>query len=206
MAMASDPAKRQRFVEEANALCDKYGLDGLDLDWEHPKTPAEATAYGDLIQALRTAFRPKGRVVTAAIASWQSMSIEAVSGLDRVHLMSYDHQGRHATMDHAREDVRKLVAMGFPAKKIVLGVPFYGRNLAKWDDAKSYAEILTAFKPSPGDDEAGGYYFNGRKTLQEKAAFAKEKGLGGVMAWEVTHDASGRASLAGALRQALDKR
>ncbi|HUP31361.1 MAG TPA: glycoside hydrolase family 18 protein, partial [Usitatibacter sp.] len=51
---ASDPAKTARFVRESLAFCDKHGFDGIDLDWEHPKTPAEGKLYGELIQALRT--------------------------------------------------------------------------------------------------------------------------------------------------------
>lgn len=41
------------------------------------------------------------------------------------------------------------------------------------------------------------------KTLESKVAHAKERGLGGIMVWEVSHDATGKGSLTAAIRRAL---
>ena len=40
--------------------------------------------------------------------------------------------------------------------------------------------------------EAGGFYFNGIKTIQQKTRYAKEIGLGGFMIWELGQDAMGK--------------
>lgn len=203
MSTASNEENRARFATAMSAFCDEWGLDGLDLDWEHPKNLEEAKAYGALIGDLRRILEPKGRIVTAAIAAWQSMDQSAVDGLHRVHLMSYDHRDRHSTMEKAVSDVEALEKMGFSDSKIVLGVPFYGRNLQNWNDARAFAEILAEHKPKPEADEAGGYYFNGPRTLEAKATFVKERKLAGMMIWEVAHDATGEASLLGVLRRSL---
>jgi len=34
--MVNDPASRQRFIETAIEFIEKFGFDGLDLDWEYP--------------------------------------------------------------------------------------------------------------------------------------------------------------------------
>lgn len=195
MAVASVPERRSRFVAEVDLFLAKHELDGIDLDWEHPKDAAEAKAYGELIRDLRKTLAPKKRTVTAAIASWQAMDPLAVANLDRVHLMSYDHPGRHATLALAKSDIAKLRTMGFPAEKIVLGVPLYGRSLQNADDALSYAQLRTQWKPEPSLDEAGGYYFNGPSTIDAKVKLAKTEKLGGLMVWEVSQDATGIDSL-----------
>ncbi|MGV3618756.1 MAG: glycoside hydrolase family 18 protein [Fimbriimonas sp.] len=203
MPMASVPERRSRFVAEVDLFLAKHGFDGIDLDWEHPKDAGEAKAYGELIRDLRKTLAPKGRIVTAAIASWQAMSPEAVKGLDRVHLMSYDHPKRHATMELAKSDVAKLRAMGFPSEKIVLGLPLYGRSLKNWEDAKAYGELRDLFKPEPTRDEAGDYYFNGASTVEAKAKYARKERLAGLMVWEVSQDATGVSALLPVMRRGL---
>ena len=35
--MVNNPSDRKRFIDRALAFIEKYGFDGLDLDWEYPK-------------------------------------------------------------------------------------------------------------------------------------------------------------------------
>lgn len=50
---ASTVAGKAEFVRSGVALVEDYGLDGLDLDWEYPATPAQARDYVELLKALR---------------------------------------------------------------------------------------------------------------------------------------------------------
>jgi chitinase len=109
--------------------------------------------------------------------------------------MAYDHDGRHSTFDAAKGDVKALLGAGVPAEKIVLGLPFYGRNVKKREQVLTYREIVAKHDLKPEVDEMDGVYFNGPATIRRKTAFALESGLGGVMAWELGQDAPGDRSL-----------
>ena len=45
-AVTADPARRARFVAEVARYCAERGLDGVDLDWEHPRGAAEQAPCG----------------------------------------------------------------------------------------------------------------------------------------------------------------
>jgi GH18 family chitinase len=55
-SFVTDANKRTTFVNSALQLVEDYGLDGIDLDFEYPSSPAEGQGFADLITALRTAF------------------------------------------------------------------------------------------------------------------------------------------------------
>jgi hypothetical protein len=69
----------------------------------------------------------------------------------------------------------------------------------------SYADILANFPGSDMRDEVapeggGMIYYNGLQTIKNKTLLAKKK-AGGVMIWQLLHDAAGE----GSLLMAIDK-
>ncbi len=202
-ALAADSTARAGFSRHLAGFCREEGFDGIDLDWEHPRNQAEARDFALLLGRIAAEFGPGGLLLTSALAPWQELPAAVYEHLDRIHLMSYDNPGRHSTYESAVADVQRLVDRGAAPDKIWLGVPFYGRKIGNSGDALTYAQILAQFHPSTEVDEAGGYYFNGPQTLQKKARFARERGLGGIMIWELGQDAAGEGSLLRALGQAL---
>jgi len=197
--VAANAAKRKAFAESAVRICLERRLDGVDLDWEHPKNAAEEQGYGKLLAELHAAFEPHGLLLSATIAGWQNLTEEAVAAVDAVQLMSYDHNGRHSTLEDAAKDVQKLLDRGVPASKIVLGVPFYGRGITDRDKAVTWRQIVEKEKPGANVDEVNGVYFNGPETIRKKTRLAIEKGLQGMMVWELGQDAPGQDSLLGVL-------
>lgn len=142
-------------------------------------------------------------IVTVAVGHNKRLTADAYGAVDYVHLMSYDHGGKHATYEDSVADVERHLAFGVPREKLCLGVPFYGRNMKNRNDARAYAHIVTTDHPAAGVDEAGGIYFNGIDTIQKKTRYAMEHGLGGIMIWEIGQDTLDDTSLLRAVKRTV---
>jgi GH18 family chitinase len=204
-AAAGSPDRRREFVQAAVQVCLDERLDGIDLDWEHPKGAAEQDAYGALLAELHTGFQPHGLLLSVTVAPWQKLPGKAFAAVDWVQVMAYDHEGRHSTFEAAREDVEALLGAGVPAEKVVLGLPFYGRDVKKQGRALSYREIVAGHDLKADVDEIDGVYFNGLATTRRKTGFALQSRLGGVMVWELGQDAPGDRSLLTVIRRLVDQ-
>jgi chitinase len=119
---------------------------------------------------------------------------------------------------NADTSVRQHIAAGIPAGKLVLGVAFYGRAFAgvkpahqglnqpyaKFDSAPSYAELVDRFTGKAGfvrfwDERARAPYlwnegsasfitYDDPQSIRAKADYVRNKGLGGMMFWELSQD------------------
>jgi len=146
--IASDPSSRQRFANSARALVDEYGLDGLDIDWEHPSNSHEGSDYVQLLAVLRTVFPAARYLLTSALPAgqWALQHInlsQAATHLDYINLMAYDFsgtwtsrsghhsqlyspQGSETPCGHTGIDY--MLQQGVPPSKLLLGIPAYGRS------------------------------------------------------------------------------
>lgn len=202
-AVALDPAKRELFAQTLAAYCLDNGLDGADLDWEFPQDESENEAYVALLATIHRAFAPHGLRVSIALAPWQDLGPDLYEAVDRIHVMSYDHPGRHATYDQAVADIQAFIARGAPPEKLLLGVPFYGRGIDDSAHTLIYAEIVSRYRPAPDVDEVAGIYFNGVLTIEQKTRYALEQHLGGVMIWELGQDTRDETSLLQAIHMTM---
>lgn len=203
--VTADPGRRARFVAEIARFCSDRGLDGVDLDWEHPKGAAQLETYGKLVDELKAALAARRGEVTLTLAGAAQLPPNGGRRADRVQLMAYDLPGRHASMEASIARAEALLAAGVPAERLALGVPFYGRGVTDRNRTLPYREILARYRPGANQDDADGLHFNGSGTMVRKAAWVRQRGLAGVMAWELTQDAPGEASLLRLLRAELDR-
>jgi chitinase len=121
----------------------------------------------------------------------------------------------------ADASVAQHLAAGVPAQKLVLGVAFYGRRFegvdprelgrnqpyARYGGDHPYSELVAAYIDRNGyvrhwdDDAQAPWLWNGEtrsfvsyddpRSIALKARYAREKGLSGVMFWELAQDAQG---------------
>lgn len=251
--VATTAEGRQRFVDSAMLMVTRYGLDGVDVDWEYPGytnnpearvRPEDRENYTLLLRALRERFdveeRSLGRPLvtssaTGATQIWlDHTDMRAASRwLSTVNLMCYDwynatekNTGHDSPLYTVAADpkqisiddaVRKNLAAGVPARKLVVGVPFYGRRWAGVDGAnhglwqpiagEGSDANYGAIEPLIGkqgfvrywDSKAAAPYlynagsrtfitYNDAKAEGARARYVRAHGLGGIMFWEYTGD------------------
>lgn len=158
----SSGAARKEFAESVLALCQSYGTDGIDLDWEYPVVegypghtfkPEDKPNFTALVRELRKTMGDKYEISFAA-GGFQQFLDEAIewkevmSLVDRVNLMTYDLVNGNSTVtghhtplfstskQHESTDnaVQHLIKLGIPANKLVIGAAFYGRM---WENVQA---------------------------------------------------------------------
>ena len=158
--------------------------------------------------------------------------------LDWINVMAYDFYnsltpttGHHAGLYRAATapvssrwadaSVEQHLAAGVPARKLVLGVAFYGRRFEgvnagelgrnqpyeRYGGDHAYAELVTGYVDRGGfkrhwDETAQAPWlwnattrsfisYDDPRSIELKSAYARQRGLGGIMFWELAQDASG---------------
>lgn len=207
--IASNPDKRSIFVDCLMDIVDQYNLDGIDMDWEYPDNGDEPENFVLLLEDLKLELDQEDKGLTAAVIagatpsgyiSWAAGGIkdEAIALVDWLNIMVYDGQygdqsDNHSSYQFAVTAIDYWKNQRYVSQdKIVLGVPFYGRDVK--DHSERYEEIIENNPSAVYSDYSDGYYYNGVPTIQEKAELALED-AGGIMIWEITQDTSDNTSL-----------
>lgn len=191
-ALAASAATRTRFAQALRGLVEMFALDGIDIDWEFPEAEV-ASDYTALFAAVHGALEER-TLLTAAVGAHESsaggVTRAVLPYLSFIAIMAYDAEGEnHAPFELARDSLALWHAKGFPAQKLVLGVPLYSRPhfLPFW-------EIVQRDASNADRDELRGETYNGRPTIIAKTQLALAQ-AGGVMVWELGQDARGEHSL-----------
>ncbi|MCE5187209.1 MAG: glycoside hydrolase family 18 protein [Planctomycetaceae bacterium] len=196
--MAASSSARAAFIENMKNFCLTYHLDGVDLDWEPVSSSTDRTNYTLLIQQMKPVLAAEGLSLSIAVfAQGQEFLPAAISSIDWISVMAYDLGYPHSTYDAAMSAVDHWRAYGFVPSKIVLGVPFYGRDSVPGYFA--YTDIVKDYHPAPEQDMIAGISYNGPATIESKTAWLVQNDYGGIMCWELTQDTTDSTSLLNAI-------
>ena len=100
--MARDAAKRKAFVDECVAICEQYGIDGFDIDWEYPTyaakdgdhvngaSPADWENFVTLFKELREAMPDKILSYAASDSGKYTDNYGVLPYIDYINVMTYD--------------------------------------------------------------------------------------------------------------------
>lgn len=211
-------------------------FDGFDIDWESPRVE-DAENFRALIKEFRSqmdALHP-GLLLSIAVGHAPQMlpgtDFAAIASLvDEIGVMNYDYTGpwNHVTGllaplfadsadPHRSNSIERSIAnyeaAGVPAKKLLMGIPFYGYSWTEVDNANNglfqagrgvggdhpyrYIRTLTgAFATFRDQRSQAPWLFDGQTfwtyedpiSIRYKVSYAAREHLGGVMIWELSND------------------
>jgi hypothetical protein len=203
-------ALRAELIDNLVDLVEKYNLDGIDLDNESSSDPA---TYSTFIAELRQALPAEKTISMAGSPYRVSINPEVSEALDFINLMTYDMgkgQGYpyHSTLEESIVAMDLWANAGIPKAKILMGIPFYGRD--GHVTGFEYWWIVDKYNPPPEQNQAteplaagGTIWWNGPDLVAQKVSYAKDNGFGGVMVYELGTDSTDNKSLLKAVFTAL---
>lgn len=212
------PAARAAFIDSLMNLVAVHNYDGIDIDLEGDRINSN---YEGFVADLSAAVKAKGKLLTAAIATWErdSFTDTALSYFDFVNVMSYDKTGPwdpsdpgpHAPYGMAESDLNYWgTTRGITKDRLNLGLPFYGYGFGAGVRSNyNYNQIAGSYPDAYRRDQvtvaAGGtIYYNGVPTIKKKCVLAWQR-TGGVMIWDLLSDVpTGKESLLNAIDETLN--
>jgi len=219
LAKLLESDKRKNFISAIVQLSEKYGVDGVDVDIENDLINAN---YASFVSELAAAIKPKNKLLTAALATWNCNLIHdsTLRLYDYINIMSYDKTGPwtpnspgpHSPYSMAQDDFNYFsTARQIAAEKLLIGLPFYGYGFGSNAPVSlSYKDIVSAYPGSENTDTVevtggGKIYYNGIPTIRQKVSFAINKKASGVMIWELLQDSNDSKSLLLAINAAINQ-
>lgn len=150
-ALETSPVVLQTLVTNLEIFINRYGYDGVDIDWEYPSSQADRQAFFQLITALRAAF-PSPDLISAYVPPWGSGGYDYAGVeplLDYFNILMYDCAGPWTDDAQLNSPIFPdghdpepyecqpggsvqqaadifLNGLKLPASKINMGTPFYG--------------------------------------------------------------------------------
>ncbi len=247
--MAASAEKRSRFISQVLGFCLLHGYDGVDLDWEFVSNEEERTNFSTLVKELSAVLKAQNPPLLLTMAApagpywgrWINFE-ELHPYFDYISFMTYDYYGPWT--DHAGHNSPLYTCLndpcgsvddtfsyalirGIPLKKVLLGIPFYGRSFEaaglykpatssqnyvysevkklmasdwkyKWDEC---AEVPYLISPSKKTLLS----FDDQRSVLKKGRYLLEKKVAGFIIWEITGDVvNGRPELLPVVYQAIN--
>ncbi|WP_017380290.1 glycoside hydrolase family 18 protein [Paenisporosarcina sp. TG-14] len=220
-----NPTSRKKLIDELIEIVNEENLNGIDIDFEHPRSKEDAQYLADFTKILGERLHLNDKELSIAVYS----KIHSLTGtevqsvvydpsmfhhVDHVNIMAYDGQwdgGYNAANLSPYPFTENIVSywsnlfdkQGISKEKLVLGVPFYAQPEDSTNKQVSYDAIINHDPANAERDRVNlngtTYHYNGEKTIIKKTKLAIANGFGGMMLWELGHDAEGKRSLTSAI-------
>lgn len=213
--IASKDEYIKRFVREVRQYIFENCLDGVDIDWEYwsgyrtnTVIPSESNIFVYIIKSLKEELEPfsLGVSIDVGASHWGGKHFydDVIQYANDLQVMCYDFSGPwsapgpHSSYDQAIGSGSSVSSTGlaywlnyrkWPKEKILLGVPFYGRDFDKnGGEGITYSDIVKLAPDAYLKDKVNNIYYDGILTMAKKAKYVVDNNYSGIMIWELAQD------------------
>lgn len=211
--LLNDPLARQRALENLLGLCETYGYDGVNLDFEGI-APGDRRAFTNFVAALTRLLHANGYYVTLSVPAetadeptndWTGAYDYRALGrvADLLMIMAYDEHSSDSTAGPIAgpswvERVLRYATSVVPPQKLVLGLPAYGYDWSpdgtlaiSWQEWRA---LVAHYAPAAGASGhleywSGGVlhnvYYEDMKSFEASIRLAVGFDLRGIVLWRL---------------------
>lgn len=202
--MTKSDTDRKKFAQDCLDFCKKWGIDGIDIDWEFPglswyddveyDTSCDVENYTLLMKQLRETLGNDYLLTYAGYVFDMStlddgghryIDIRAVDPyVDWVNIMTYNMTSQaHSALSNpklwvdCKRAVKHYTEKGIAASKLVLGVPFFGDGEVTWTYKSIIAKDKTKYKIDNWDAASSVPYVTEIATGERLCAYDNPKSI-----------------------------
>jgi GH18 family chitinase len=219
-SVSGNSGYRNKLAEDLVEFCIAHGVYGISVDWEFPDPGTQVNNHVLLLEAIDSEINSSSNPnikVSVAVGGETKGTVNHMAYIhtdlfgskddlvDEWHVMAYDfpntpnYNVNHSSLKDAEDCMEGWELKGMDYSKMLLGVPFYGRNSSRTGE-KEYNNLTGSASTNYNSDISGTWYYNGKTTLENKIDLAVEKGSLGILIWDIGQDrAEGDYSLLDAI-------
>lgn len=239
--IAASSTLRQTFSQNVVNYLQAKGYDGVDIDWEFPDVPTGKANMTLLMQALHSAVKaanPNYIVMFGTGPGWFLGAYDFAAlhlHTDFFFYFGYDWKnpengpmtnpgvpqwtiaGDQMPEASVRGGIQYVLNKGFPAAKIICGLPFYGAGNTSWSTVRdtwagNQAGYLVAIDPNSLEVLINGEWFTSPDAMKKKmdallkpnsSVLTNQAIIRGIGTWEIGHEHRSHPDLSVAFAQWL---